>query len=100
MLLAIDTSTAQIGLGLFDGVQIIAESAWHSQHHHTVDLAPALAELMRRTGCSMRDVEAVGVAIGPGSFTALRVGLSFAKGIALTKKMPVIGIRTLEIVAA
>jgi tRNA threonylcarbamoyladenosine biosynthesis protein TsaB len=48
----------------------------------------------------MRDVEAVGVAIGPGSFTALRVGLAFVKGLALAKKLPLIGVPTLEIVAA
>ena len=100
MLLAVDTSTAQIGLGLYDGVQVIAESTWYSHQHHTIDLAPALAELLRRAGCSMRDVEAVGVAIGPGSFTALRVGLAFVKGLALAKKLPLVGIPTLEIVAA
>ncbi len=100
MLLAVDTSTAQIGLGLFDGVQVTAESIWYSQQHHTVELAPALAELMRRAGCSMRDVDAVGVAVGPGSFTALRVGLAFVKGIALSKKLPVVGIPTLDILAA
>jgi tRNA threonylcarbamoyladenosine biosynthesis protein TsaB len=100
MLLAVDTSTAQIGLGLYDGVQVIAESTWYSQQHHSVELAPALADLMRRATCSMHDVEAVGVAIGPGSFTALRVGLAFVKGLALARKLPLIGIPTLEIVAA
>ena len=100
MLLAVDTSTAQIGLGLFDGVQVVAESVWYSQRHHSVELAPALAELLRRSGCTMRDVEAVGVAIGPGSFTALRVGLAFVKGLALAKKLALVGIPTLQIVAA
>jgi tRNA threonylcarbamoyladenosine biosynthesis protein TsaB len=45
-------------------------------------------------------LSAIGVAIGPGSFTALRVGLSFAKGLALARRLPVVGIPTLDIVAA
>ncbi len=100
MLLAVDTSTAQIGLGLYDGVHVIAESVWFSRQHHSVELAPALADLMRRSTCSMHDIDAVGVAIGPGSFTALRVGLAFVKGLALARKLPLIGIPTLDIVAA
>ncbi len=100
MLLAVDTSTAQIGLGLFDGVQVVAESTWYSHQHHTIELAPALADLLRRADCSMRDVQAIAVALGPGSFTALRVGLSFVKGLALAKKVAVVGVPTLQIVAA
>ena len=100
MLLAVDTSTAQIGLGLYDGVSVAAESVWYSQQHHTIELAPALAELMRRAGVTIVDIEAVGVAIGPGSFTALRVGLAFVKGLALARKLAMVGIPTLDIVAA
>ncbi len=100
MLLAVDTSTSQIGLGLFDGAQVVAENLWYSEQHHTVELAPGLAELMRRAVVSMSDVQAIGVAIGPGSFTALRVGLAFVKGLALSRKLPLIGIPTLDILAA
>ncbi len=100
MLLAIDTSTAQIGLGLYDGVQVVAETIWYSHQHHTVELAPALSEVMRRAGVNMGDVQAIGVAIGPGSFTALRVGLAFVKGLALSRKMPIVGIPTLDVLAA
>ena len=100
MLLAVDTSTAQIGLALCDSAQLTAESIWYSHQHHTVELAPALAELFKRTGLSINDVDAVAIAIGPGSFTALRVGMAFVKGLALSKKLPVIGIPTLDVLAA
>jgi len=100
MLLAVDTSTAQVGLALFDGVQVAAEMMWHSRRHHTVELAPALVELLVRTGIKMTDVQALGVVIGPGSFTSLRVGLSFVKGLSLARRLPVIGIPTLDVVAA
>jgi tRNA threonylcarbamoyladenosine biosynthesis protein TsaB len=100
MLLAVDTSTPQIGLALYDGAQVLAESLWVSQARHTVELAPAVAELLKHTGFKIDQIQALGVAIGPGSFTALRVGLSFVKGLAFALSLPVIGINTLDVVAA
>lgn len=100
MLLAIDTSTAQMGLALYDGAQVAAESMWTSRQHHTVELAPAVAELLRRCGLDASALEAIGVALGPGSFTSLRVGLAFAKGLVLARRLPLIGVPTLDILAA
>jgi tRNA threonylcarbamoyladenosine biosynthesis protein TsaB len=100
MLLAIDTSTAQVGLALYDGNQILSEMTWTTRQHHTTELAPALAGLLSRCGVPMDMVSALGVAVGPGSFTSLRVGLSLVKGIALARHIPVIGISTLDIIAA
>ncbi len=100
MLLAVDTSTAQVGLAIYDGSQLLGEMIWRSKQHHTVELAPAVAELLRRSGVSMEEVRALGVAIGPGSFTSLRVGLSLVKGLALACNLPLVGIPTLDIYAA
>jgi len=100
MLLAIDTSTAQVGLALYDGTQVRSEMTWTTRQHHTTELAPALAGLLARSGNSMEMVSALGIALGPGSFTSLRVGLSFVKGLALALALPVIGIPTLDILAA
>lgn len=100
MLLAIDTSTAQIGLALYDGATVPGELVWQSRAHHTEQLAPALAGLLERVGVTMDSVKALGVAIGPGSFTSLRVGLAFVKGLTLARHLPLIGIPTLDIVAA
>ena len=100
MLLAVDTSTAQIGLALYDGSQVLAESVWISKQHHTTQLAPALSGLMADAGVSIDMLSALGVALGPGSFTSLRVGLAFVKGLALARKLPVIGISTLDVIAA
>ena len=100
MLLAIDTSTAQIGLALYDGESVPGEFVWHSGLHHTQELAPALAELLARVDIKIDAVTALGVALGPGSFTSLRVGLGFVKGLVLARHMPVVGIPTLDVVAA
>jgi tRNA threonylcarbamoyladenosine biosynthesis protein TsaB len=100
MLLGIDTSTDQIGLALYDGAQVIGELLWHSRHYHTVELAPAVADLFARSGIKVDLIQALGVALGPGSFTSLRVGLAFVKGLALARHLPVVGIPTLDVVAA
>ena len=99
MLLAIDTSTAQIGMALYDGTSIPGELFWQSHAHHTEQLAPALAGLLERAGLTIVSIRALGVAIGPGSFTSLRVGLAFAKGLTLARHLPLMGIPTLDIVA-
>ncbi len=100
MLLALDTSTAQIGLALYDGTQVAGELFWQGQANHTQELAPSIAWLLQKAGLKMDAVHALGVALGPGSFTSLRVGLALVKGLALARHLPVIGIPTLDILAA
>ena len=99
MLLAVDTSNEWMGLAVYDGKQVVGERAWRSKQHHTVELAPAIQELLARNGLSMDNLTALGVAIGPGSFTSLRVGLALAKGLAFARGIPLIGIPTLDILA-
>ena len=100
MILAIDTATDWVGLALHDGNAILAEFGWRSRRTQTVELAPAVAQLWARTGITAANLDAVAVAVGPGSYTGLRVGLALAKGIALAHKLPLIGVPTLDIVAA
>jgi tRNA threonylcarbamoyladenosine biosynthesis protein TsaB len=100
MLLAVDTSTAFVGLAVYDGAQAISEYTWRSNQHHTIELAPAVTELLSRSGLTMENIQALGVALGPGSFTSLRVGLSLVKGLALARHLPLLGIPTLDIYAA
>jgi tRNA threonylcarbamoyladenosine biosynthesis protein TsaB len=100
MLLAVDTSTLWVGLALYDGERVIGEETWLSQGHHSVELAPALASMLKRSGVSINELSALGVALGPGSFTSLRIGLAFVKGLALALHLPVIGVPSLDILAA
>ena len=100
MLLALDTSTRTVGVALYDGVQVLSESVWSSKDYHTVELAPAVADTLSRSGITTEDLEALVVATGPGSFTGLRIGLALAKGIVLVRHLPLIGIPTLDVLAA
>ncbi len=99
MLLAIDTSTRTVGIAVYDGIQVLSEATWVSQDYHTVELAPAIAEILSRGGQKIQDLKALAVATGPGSYTGLRIGLAVAKGMALSCHIPIIGVPTLDIVA-
>lgn len=99
MLLALDTSTRVLGIALYDGVRVLSEKVWASGDHHTVELAPAVDEALVQAGIGVKDLLALAVATGPGSFTGLRIGMALAKGIALTRHLPLIGVPTLDILA-
>ncbi len=100
MLLSIDTSTTQIGVALYDGARVLAEVYWQGGRRHTQALAPLVDDVLRRVGFETEALQAVGVALGPGSFTGLRIGLAFAKGLALAQGLPLVGVPTLDAVAA
>ena len=100
MLLAIDTSTRWVGLALYNGASVTGEMVWESQNNHTVEVAPAMQTMLKRNGVAQDDLRAIGVALGPGSFTSLRIGLGLAKGLALALNIPVIGIPTLDVLVA
>src|SRR6266513_3397931 len=69
------------------------------QKDHAAWLHPALEEILYKNGITMKDVEAVAVSIGPGSYTGLRVGLATAKGLCYAMNIPIITISTLEMMA-
>lgn len=100
MLLALDTSTRRMGVALYDGSQVVHEMTWTSNFHHTVELAPAIDLALSRAGIGTDGLTAIAIARGPGSFTSLRTGLALAKGMALARRLPLIGIPTLNILAA
>ncbi|MCP4356568.1 MAG: tRNA (adenosine(37)-N6)-threonylcarbamoyltransferase complex dimerization subunit type 1 TsaB [Chloroflexi bacterium] len=100
MILAIDTATRWLGLALHDGTAVYAETGWRCLNNHTIELVPAVAEMLQRASLTPADLTAVAIAIGPGSYTGLRVGLAVAKGMALANHTPLVGVSTLDIVAA
>ncbi|VAW31270.1 tRNA threonylcarbamoyladenosine biosynthesis protein TsaB [hydrothermal vent metagenome] len=100
MILAIDTATRWLGMALHDGTAVLAEVGWRCFNNHTIELTPGLQEMMQRANVSVADLSGIAVAIGPGSYTGLRIGLSVAKGLALANQTPLIGVPTLDILAA
>jgi tRNA threonylcarbamoyladenosine biosynthesis protein TsaB len=100
LLLAIDTSARTAGVALLDGDQVVAERTWRARGSHTVQLLPVTRDMLRAAGYGPVDLDAVGVAIGPGAFTGLRVGIATAKTIAWSLGIPCLGVGTLDALAA
>ena len=96
MLLAIDTSTDNISLALAQDNRVLVEFTWRCGQNHSVELLPRLAYLMERASVDLKSFSGVVVALGPGSFNGLRVGVTTAKGLAFSLNIPVAGVSTLE----
>jgi tRNA threonylcarbamoyladenosine biosynthesis protein TsaB len=97
-ILGIDTSTSFASIALFaDG--LLAESTWRTGKNHTVHLATRVADLLRLSGKAPSALSGIAVAIGPGSFTGVRVGVALAKSMAHALHLPLLGVPTLEVAA-
>ncbi len=99
MILAIDTATDWVGVALYDGAEMRAEQVWRGGRYHTASVAPEVALLMRRAGVAQEELTGVGVAQGPGSYTGLRIGMALAKGLAMARGIPLVGVPTLDVLA-
>lgn len=98
-LLAIDTSTQFASVALYDGRTVLGEGTWHAHRRHDDHLFPEIERLLALSGVPLADVTRVAVAIGPGSFTGLRVAIAAAQGIARGSGAAAIGVPTLDVAA-
>jgi tRNA threonylcarbamoyladenosine biosynthesis protein TsaB len=99
LVLGIDTATAIGSVGLIEGDKVIAEYVLNVVETHSARLMPALDEMMRRASVDVRDLNAIAVTRGPGSFTGVRVGVATAKGLAFALKKPIVGVISLDVLA-
>lgn len=97
-LLVIDTCLAACQVGRFGGGRMLARASEPMERGHQERLAPMAAEVM--AGADFAELDKIVVTIGPGSFTGLRVGLAFAKGLQMATGAPLAGVGTLEALAA
>ena len=81
MELGIDTSTAYASVSLSEAGAVVKHQTWLSKRNHSVELLPAISELVESVGITLDDLEVIFVASGPGSFSSVRVGVTTAKGI-------------------
>ena len=97
MYLAIDSTTALAGVATIssDGT-VEADVTWRAGRNHTAELYPAIEEVLRRGKATREDLLGIIVAVGPGSFTGIRIGMATAKGLAIGLRVPLVGVGTLE----
>jgi len=98
-ILAIDTCLDACSVAVCAGERVLASASEPMARGHQERLAPMAQAMMAAAGLPFKDLTRVAVTVGPGSFTGLRVGLAFAKGLALALDIPCVGIGTLEALA-
>ncbi len=95
-LLAIETATSVCSTALFKGRTQLSLRTEITRRRHNEKLAGMVEKVIAEGGLKNRDIEVIAVSIGPGSFTGLRVGLSFAKGFAMGIDAAVVPVMTLD----
>ena len=99
-LLAIETSTRQLGVAAIDGDRLLSSYELLADYPHAVELPDAVTRVLKAAHTTLEALEAIVVDIGPGSFTGLRIGLAFVKALAFPMKKTVVGVPSLDVLAA
>lgn len=100
MLLAFETSSNTCGAALWTDGSVVAEAHIHRPRIHARYLTPLAEQVLEQGGGSARELDAVAVSMGPGSYTGLRIGVSTAKGFSMATGAMLVGVPTLEALAA
>ena len=99
LILNIDTATEIATFCISKNESIIHFVVNDKQKEHSSFLQPAIKQLLKKSNVSIRQLDAVSVTAGPGSYTGLRVGMASAKGLCYALQIPLIALNTLEVMA-
>lgn len=101
--LAVESSATPASCALLrvdeHGSTLVCEASVNTKLTHSQTLLPMITDMLKNAGLSMRNVDALAVAHGPGSFTGVRIGVAAVKGLAFADDLPCVGISTLEAMA-
>jgi tRNA threonylcarbamoyladenosine biosynthesis protein TsaB len=100
IVLGLDTCLSSCSVAVRDGERVLAHTSEVMARGHQERLAPMAAAVMVKAGLPFAALQCVAVTVGPGSFTGLRVGVAFGKGLSAALGIPAVGIGTLEALAA
>lgn len=98
-ILAIDSTHGTCSAAYFNGDRVVSEIAEEMERGQAERLIPMVQGVLKQAAVGFKEIEAVAVTTGPGSFTGVRVGLAAADGIALAAGLPMIGVSVLETLA-
>ncbi len=99
LILNIDTATEYAGICLSENGNCVGKEEHLVQKNHASFLQPAIYTMMEKTGKKLKELDAVAVTGGPGSYTGIRIGMSSAKGLCFALNKPLIVINTLMVIA-
>lgn len=100
LILGFDTSTDICTVALNRDDELLLEESLDAPREHMRILLPLIDSMLARCDLDIMDVEAIAVGLGPGSFTGLRIGVSVAKGLAIGLGLGIVGVSSLDIIAA
>src|SRR5678815_1575047 len=100
IVLGLDTCLSSCSVAVRDGERVLASAREVMARGHQERLAPMAQAVMAEAGLSFDKLDRIAVTVGPGSFTGLRVGIAFAKGLALALDLPTVGVGSLEALGA
>lgn len=100
LVLGLDTCLNACSVAILDGERVLAHRRETMARGHQERLAPMAQAVMADAGLPFADLQRIGATVGPGSFTGLRVGVAFAKGLASALGVPAVGVGSLEALAA
>ena len=98
--LGIDTANAPLSVAIVKDGRVLAEMVQNIKATHSVGAMPAVEELFAKAKMKPAEIDAVAVSEGPGSYTGVRIGVTIAKTLAWTLKKPLVGVSSLQTVAA
>ncbi|MGN7299393.1 tRNA (adenosine(37)-N6)-threonylcarbamoyltransferase complex dimerization subunit type 1 TsaB [Ferdinandcohnia sp. SAFN-114] len=98
--LAIDTSNYVLGVAIVDQEKVIGEVITNLPKNHSVRVMPTIEQLMEECGIKPKELDRIVVAMGPGSYTGVRIGVTIAKTLAWSLQIPLVGVSSLEVLAA
>ncbi|WP_428910570.1 tRNA (adenosine(37)-N6)-threonylcarbamoyltransferase complex dimerization subunit type 1 TsaB [Niallia sp. Krafla_26] len=98
--LALDTSNYSLGVALINDEKVIGEYMTNMKKNHSVRVMPAIERLLSDCDMKPSDINKIVVAKGPGSYTGVRIGVTIAKTLAWTLNIPLVGVSSLEVLAA
>lgn len=96
-ILSIDTSTKNVSVSFFSGNEILYEKCWTSKNNHSIELIDSIKNGFNETNLNQTDFDCIAVAIGPGGFSSIRVGMSLSLGLSKNNNLKIIGMPTFEI---
>lgn len=100
LILAADTALGACSVAILENGNVRAKALEAMERGHAEALAPMVETLMRKAGLSFAQINRLAVTTGPGTFTGQRVGLAFMRGLRIALKKPLVGVTTLEAMAA
>lgn len=99
-IIGLDSATNVASVAIVEDHKLLAELTFNSKKNHSARLMPMLAWMLEEVQLTLDDISGFAVAVGPGSFTGLRIGLATMKGLAHVKEKPILAVPTLDGLAA